>query len=309
VNTPSDVVTDPQAPLPAVHGRDVPLARQLYWSVRRELWENRSVYMAPLAVGAVSLAGFFIWLAHLPQTMRGAAALAPMQQHEAVQRIYVIVALILMAIEMLVAVVYCLDALYAERRDRSVLFWKSLPVSDGMAVLSKACVPILVLPLVAFAVTFATQVTMLLVSSAVLAAAGMSPAPLWEEVSVVRVSWINLFHLVGFHGFWYAPLYGWLLMVSAWSKRAPFLWATLPPIAVGLVERIAFNTSHFATMLRDHFLGGPQDSTPGTGMTMDMLAPHPVGHFLMGPGLWIGLAVTAAFLMGAIWLRRSREAI
>ena len=137
----------------------------------------------------------------------------------------------------------------------------------------------------------------------------MSAAILWEQVSLVKMSWINLYHLVRFHGIWYAPIYGWLLLVSAWAKRAPFLWATLPPIAIGVVERIAFNTSHFATMLRNHFLGGPQDATTTTGMTMDMLAPHSIGHFVMSPGLWIGLAVTAGFLFAAIWLRRSREAI
>lgn len=304
-----DVVADSQARPAAVTAPAVSAARRLYWSVRRELWENRSVYLAPLAVGAISLVGFCIWLVHLPESMRAAAALGPMQQHEAVERIYVIVALILMVIEMLVSVVYCLDALYAERRDRSVLFWKSLPVSDGMAVLSKACIPILVLPLVTFAVTVATQLIMLLVSSGVLAASGISATPLWEQVSLARVSRINLVHLVGFHGLWYAPLYGWLLMMSAWSKRAPFLWATLPPIGIGLLEKIAFDTSHFATTLRDHFLGGPQAATPGTGMTMDMLAPHSMGHFVMSPSLWIGLAATAMFLFAATWLRRSREAI
>ena len=57
---------------------------------------------------------------------------------------------------------YCLDALYGERRDRSILFWKSLPVSDLTTVLSKASIPIVVLPLLTFAVTVATQLIMLL---------------------------------------------------------------------------------------------------------------------------------------------------
>lgn len=309
MNTPSDVMAGSRERPEAKAEVEISPARRLYWSVRRELWENRSIYLAPLAVAAVFLAGFFIGLVYLPDRMRAALALSAIEQRESIERPYVIVAVLLMIVEILVAVFYCLDALYGERRDRSILFWKSLPVSDVTAVLSKASIPILVLPLITFAFTVAAQVIMLLVSSAVLAAGGVSAAPLWTQVSLYRVLTINLFHLVGFHGIWYAPLYGWLLMVSAWAKRAPFLWATLPPVAIGVVEKIAFTSSHFATMVQYRFLGGPQPATPTGGMTMDMLAPERLGQFLADPGLWAGLAITAAFLFGAVRLRRSRGAI
>jgi ABC-2 type transport system permease protein len=98
-------------------------------------------------------------------------------------------------------------------------------------------------------------------------------------------------------------------MVSAWAKRAPFLWATLPPLAIGAVEKIAFNTSYFAAMVQSHFLGSPGSVTPAGGMTMEMLAPLPLGQFVLSPGLWIGLAVTAVFLFAAARLRRLRGLI
>ena len=303
MNTESRVVPGAQAMAAATPAA----ARPMYWSVRRELWENRSVYLAPLAVAAVFLVGFLIGLIHLPERMRAALKLSPMQQHEAIEQPYVIVSLMLMFIYLVVAVFYCLDALYGERRDRSVLFWKSLPVSDLTTVLAKASIPILVLPLVTFAVTLAAHFFMLLVSSAVLAGSGMSAAPLWTHVPFFKTAGINLYHLVVFHGIWGAPFYGWLLMVSAWAKRAPFLWATLPPLAIGVVEKLAFNTSHFATMVQYRFAGGPMPTTSEDGMmmTMGMMAPHHLGEFLTGPGLWIGLAVTAAFLFAAARLRRS----
>ena len=150
----------------------------LLWSVRRELWENRSIYLAPLAVAALFLVGFLVTLVRLPERMRAASALAPLQRQEAIEQPYVIAAVVLMAIAMLVAVFYSVDALYGERRDRSILFWKSMPVSDLTTVLSKASIPILVLPLVTFAVTVATQFLMLLTSTAVLAASGMSVSTL-----------------------------------------------------------------------------------------------------------------------------------
>jgi ABC-2 type transport system permease protein len=282
--------------------------RRLDWSVRRELWENRSIYFAPLAVAGLFLVGFFIALVRLPGRIRAASGLSPIQQQQAIEQPYVIVAIILMAVALLVAVFYCLDALYGERRDRSILFWKSMPVSDLTTVLSKASIPILVLPLVTFAVTVATQFIMLLASSAVLAGSGMSSATLWAHVPFFEALGIHLGHIVGFHGIWYAPLYGWLLMVSAWAKRAPFLWATLPPVAIGAVEKIAFNTSHFGRLVQHYFLGD-MEADASAGMTMDMLAPLPLGSFVTDPRLWIGLALTAAFLFAAVRLRRSRGPI
>ena len=286
---------------------DVSVARRLSWSVRRELWENRSIYLAPVVVGALVLVGFGIALFTLPATFRAATALGPDEQHAVIQRPYLTAAIVLMAVDLLVAVFYCIDALYGERRDRAILFWKSMPVSDRLTVLAKASIPILVLPLVTVAATAVTQGIMLLASSAVLAANGMSTAALWGNVPFLDMVRINLEHMLLFHGIWYAPVYGWLLLASAWATRLPFLWAALPPLTIGIVERIAFNSTHFATLVQSHLFGGPTPGpygspTPGP-MTMDMLAPHSLAHFLAAPELWAGLVLTALFLAAASRLR------
>lgn len=283
-------------------------ASSLWWSVRRELWENRSIYLAPLAVAGVFLVGFFISLVRLPERIR-AAAMNPAQLQDIIEQPYVIVAIMLMAIYLLVAAIFCLDALYGERRDRSILFWKSLPVADLTTVLSKASVPILVLPLLTFAVTVAAYLVMLLVSSVVLAGAGLSASMPWALVPFFEVSTTNFLHLVVFHGIWYAPFYGWLLLASAWAKRAPLLWAALPPVAIGVLERIAFDTSHFAGMVKYRLIGSTESGAAPDTMTMDMLAPGPLEQFLIGPGMWIGLAITAGFLFVAARLYRSRGPI
>ena len=285
-----------------------PSGRNLWWALRRELWENRSITLAPLVVTGLFLIGFFVGLVRLPERMRAAEALAPMQRQEAIDQPYVIVAMALMAIALLVSVFYSLDALYGERRDRSILFWKSMPVSDLTTVLAKASVPILVIPLVTFAVTMAATFLMLLLSGVVLAASGLGFATPWTEVPFLRAAGIHFVHLVGFHGIGYAPLFGWLLLVSAWAKRAPFLWATLPPLAIGALERLALGTSHFARLVEARLLGGPMSDTPAGGMTMEMFAPDP-WRVLVDPGLWIGVAVGAAFLLVAVRLRRSRGPI
>jgi ABC-2 type transport system permease protein len=283
--------------------------RPMYWSVRRELWENRSIYVAPLVVAAVFLFGFLISLAHLPAKMRAALALDPMRQHQLLEQPYEFAALMIMATVMIVGAFYCLDALQGERRDRSILFWKSLPVSDLTTVLSKATIPFVVLPLLSFAITVATQFIMLLLSSAVLLGSGLSVATLWTRVSFVQMSLMLFYHLLTSHGLWYAPIYGWLLLVSAWSRRAPVLWAVLPLLAIGFVEKMAFNTSYFAAMLKSRFMGGPDGVFTAGRMSMAPLTHLTPGQFLSSPGLWIGLAIAAAFLAAAVRLRRNREPI
>src|SRR5205807_3410410 len=232
---------------------------------------------------------------------------SPMQQHELIQRPYNYAVVLIMAAALIVGVFYTLDALHGERRDRSILFWKSLPVSDLTTVLSKISIPLLVLPMFALAVTMVTQWIMLLLNTAVLLGSGLSVAMLWNHLSLVQMSLMLLYHLLAIHALWYAPIYGWMLLVSAWARRAVFLWAALPLLAMGVVEKLAFNTSHFAAMLKDRLMGGPK-GVPFTGdMSMDQMTQIDPGKFLSSPGLWIGLAVAAAFLAAAVRVRRYRE--
>ncbi len=310
MSTPSNAMSESPLESQVIAPAVISATRRMYWSVRRELWESRSIYIAPLAVAALILFGFLISTIHLPDKMRAALALNPVQQHKLIEQPYTFAALLLMFSTIVVAVFYCLDTLHGERRDRSILFWKSLPVSDVTTVLSKASVPIVILPLLTFAITVATQFIMLLLSSAVLLASGLSVATLWTHVSFFRMSLMLLYHLVAVHGLWYAPIYGWLLLCSAWSKRAPFLWATLPLLAVPLVEKIAFNTSHFAGWLAYRSMGGPAGAPADPDpMTMVSITPATPAQFLASPGFWFGLALTAAFLAAAVRLRRYRGPI
>jgi ABC-2 type transport system permease protein len=148
---------------------------------------------------------------------------------------------------------------------------------------------------------------MLLVASAFLSMKGQSAAALWT-LPWLRMSSGMLYHLVTVHSLYYAPIFGWLLLVSAWAKRLPFLWAFLPLAAIGVVEKVAFNTTHFATLLGSRISGGMEaDAAKGGGMMM-LWPSHPL-EFLNNPGLWIGLAIAASFVAGAVRLRRYRDPI
>ena len=299
MNTPSNATPESpqesQVSAPAV----IPATRRMYWSIRRELWEYRSIYFAPLAAAAVFLSGFLI---ALPHHMHGVRTLD--QAHAVLDIPYELAAALIMGTAFIVGIFYSLDALYGERRDRSILFWKSLPVSDLTTVLSKFTIPLIILPLLSFAIAVVTQFVMLLLSS------GLSAGTLGARMSFFHLSLMLLYHILTVHGLWYAPIYGWLLLVSAWAPRAPFIWAFLPPFVIWGVEKIAFRTSHFLAMLQ-YRLTGPQPSTtraPGD-TPMDMLSGLTPAQFFSTPGLWIGLAVAAIFLAAAVRLRRYRGPI
>ena len=285
----------------------MPIKRPFWWSVRREIWENRSLYLAPLAVsGLIILASVIRAVA--PGLLKFAGA-EPGPVSYGMQH-YTVAAYLLMGTTLLVAIFYSLDALYGERRDRSILLWKSLPVSDTTAVLSKAVVPIVIIPLLTFVFTVLTQLVMLLINIVALLATGLSVAKFWAGLSLFQMWVVTFYHLMTGHVFWYAPIFAYLLLVSAWARRAPFLWATLPLLAISLLEKITFNTLHFAGMLEDRFLGGAENMsfTGGDNPLAPMIHLTP-GRFFSDPALWAGLAAAAIFLVLAIRLRRYRGPI
>jgi ABC-2 type transport system permease protein len=280
----------------------------MYWSVRRELWENRSIIIAPLAVAAMWMFAFSISLFHLPERRRAVLLLDQVKQHAAIQRPYDIAAIVFIANAFIVGVFYCLDALHSERRDRSILFWKSLPVSDLTTVLAKASIPFVVLPVLVFALSVVTQLTMLMMTTVVLFVSGLGGATsaYWAFFDQSLVLFYGIVALT----LWHAPLYGWLLLVSAWARRSTFLWAVMPPLAVAVIEKVALGSSHLASLFALRFVGHlPLAFDLRAKREIDSLAQLTPGNFLSTPGLWIGLVLAGAFLAGAARLRRERGPI
>jgi ABC-2 type transport system permease protein len=305
MNTQSNAMPDSSFDPPVIATRALSATRPFYWSVRRELWEYRSIYIAPLATAAVVLFGFLIATIGRAMSVSDPALRAALlsQPNDFAE-------LLIMGVAFVVGIFYSLDALHGERRDRSILFWKSLPVSDLKTVLSKASIPLVVIPLLSFVLIVVTQFIMLLLSTVALLGSGLSAATLWAPGPLFEMAVMLLYHLVAVHALWYSPIYGWLLLVSGWARRATFLWAALPVVLICAIEKIAFNTSYFLELLGNR-LGGSAagGSLTGDGVSMDPLMQLTPGRFLISPGLWIGLAFFAACIAAAVRLRRSQGPI
>jgi ABC-2 type transport system permease protein len=296
-----------QLPRPAAAPPMSHQTRPIWWSVRREVWENRSLYLAPIGVGGFIFAGFIMSAIGLPARRRAVLLLDEARQRAGITLPYNVAAAMLLVALMIIGAFYCLDALYGERRDRSILFWKSLPVSDSSSVLAKALIPLVVLPLIIFAVIVAVHVLMLIWTSLLLLTSGMSPLSTFRHFHLLEQSLIHLY-VIAAMVLWHAPLYGWILLVSAWARRAPLLWVVLPLFAIGAFERLALNSTHFAAFLKYRVVG-MRRAFDVKAHSIDFLSQLTPWTFLKTPALWIGLAVAAAFIAAAVRLRRNREPI
>jgi len=279
------------------------------WSLRRELWEHRAIYVAPAAMVAVVLAGFLFWSHSVPDLVRKAAV--DPKAGEVLNMPFAAAAAASLLISAIVAFFYALGALHGERRDRSILFWKSLPVSDTTTVLAKAAVPVLVQPVVMLLVTFAAHLLMLAWLTVVLAANGLSPGLLFPHLKILLI-WTVLPYGLLVNVLWDLPLYGWLFLVSAWARRATFVWAVAPWFALAVFEGIVFRSQNVMALVQSRVFGGfamaftvdGQRKTPISGVAQ--LDPM---QLLSSPALWGGLIFAAACFAACIWLRRRQDPV
>ena len=281
--------------------------RSFVWSVRRELWENKSIYIAPAAVAAVVLFGFVIGLLH----GLGTHSVDLIKASVLAEGVFNLAESLVIVTSMVTGVFYCLDAMYGERRDRSIFFWKSLPVSDITTVLAKISIPLVVLPVVTFVVVVVTQAVMMLLGSLVLLIDGSNLTSLWMQLPLLEM-WVVLAYCLIAVTLWHAPIYGYLLLVSAWANRATLLWAAIPLFSIAILERIVFHTSYFHRWIRYRVIGGVQmafdthGANHGAMLRLSQITP---GRLLLSPGLWTGLVFVVAMVFAVVRMRRYREPI
>jgi len=288
--------------------------------IRRELWEHRYLWIAPLAVEAALIAlGAIVGHAHLQLDGGDFGSWANLHAEKVAAFTILQWALSVPLVVVLLGVVswYALDCLYAERKDRSILFWKSLPVSDGLTVLSKALVALVVAPLVTFAVALVGYLMFAGILGVRMALGGIPSVISFDLVEWFRTELTMLVMLI-VAMLWYAPVVAAMLLLSVWGRPNPFLWALLAPVVAPLIERIAFGTHYLASFMnyRAFDIWGTLAYGPAHGhfRIVSGHSLHPVGtlldEFNIGAvftdiDLWLGLAAAAALLYAAARLRRS----
>ncbi len=280
--------------------------RPFYWAVRRELWENRAIWIAPLAVEAIVLVAFFFASFSLNH------GVATAKTGQALNMPYAAAAGAAFMISFIVAIFYALGALHGERRDRSLMFWKSLPVSDTTTVLAKAAIPLVVQPVIVLAIAVAGQLAMLVWGTFVMLVTGHDPSDYWRHLHLPLI-WAMLPYGLFMNALWDVPFYGWLLLVSAWAKRMTFVWALGPWLGLMLFEFMVFRTWHVRGLLDERIFGGFERAYtvpgPKRNVAIESLSQVDPMRFLADPGLWGGFLFGAACLAACVWLRRRHDPI
>jgi ABC-2 type transport system permease protein len=311
------------APQAGSQGR---LYETLVTLVRREFWEHRALWLAPALTAAVLVVLSIVAVQghghHIRIDGNEVGDVLTRQQSLAISTlVQAVIWVVLSLVAVWVVTFYFVDCLYAERRDRSIYFWKSLPVSDGITVGSKLLVGILLVPLGVLLLAAVTHIVVTLVFAAH-AALGQVPRELiaWSTLTWLRVEWLLLLGVV-LGALWYAPIAGYLMLVSVLARRNPLMWAMVP-LLLSLLEFVVFRTTYVSQFI-----------TYRTGGIWDVLANHgnlPFIHqhsgngmnlqpldTLLGqlnfraafsfPDLWLGVVVAAALIYAATRVRRFRD--
>ena len=327
--------------------------KTMKWLLRREFWEHKGMmFWAPLVVAGLMVlfvSATTLWgvtsgnleSIHTNTTADGKTTTTTtsmksgfddlsaeklQQAGEMISNGYLMASAPLFLILAAIAFFYCLGALSEERRDRSILFWKSLPVSDTETVLSKVATAALVAPLITIAVGTFLSLLLLLIVGTGLAFNGVNMFGVVLSNPAFYLAPLHLLGLLPVYVLWALPTIGWLLMVSAWAKSKVFLWAVGTPLLTVAIVKWADYLLHLGIDMSWFFQNvisrGLFGLVPGAWLPMEqvdanLMVKHNTAVLgdvfaqswmtLTGPNVWIGAAAGAAMIFAAIRLRRWKD--
>jgi ABC-2 type transport system permease protein len=279
----------------------VTIVQKLGWLIRRELWEHRSLYIAPIALGVL-----LIVLRFLPRNLAVGFSAAS-EGAKAADRImmpYVGTSFLMFVVGLLLSIYFCVSST-GEHRDRTMLFWKSLPISDGMSIAAKALVVMLVVPIIVFVAAMATQLLILLISVGVVSAKGESLASYFERLEFAKLHTGFVYWLLT-NSLWYAPIFALLMAISTFAKRAVAVWI-VAPFLIGYAFDWFAGSRLFVEFVKHRLFGGLMTAFTSkvAKNPSDQLAPDPA-KFFSTPDVWWGLLVAAMLIVVTVQLRKKR---
>jgi ABC-2 type transport system permease protein len=302
------------------------LQQTLVTLVRREFWEHRALWIAPLATAALLVVCALFAHGNI-QVDGNDVGDHPFSARQALAVSTIAQGVLWMTLNLVMAFVvsfYLVDCLYAERRDRSIYFWKSLPVSDGLTVASKLLVAMVVVPLGVWVLAGVTHIAISIVFAAHSALGNLpSHVVAWNTLTWLRVELLLLLGLI-LGVLWNAPISGYFLLVSVLARRNAVMWALGIPLLAPLLERIVLGTHYIWSFMAYRIHGiwdilanhGDLNFITGQANSDSHFNVPPIDallgqlHFraaFLAPDLWLGLIAAAAMIYAATRIRRYRD--
>ena len=304
----------------------------LWTLLRRELWESPVAFKwTPLGIGALIIlfavitliigARFDAQMAFTSDALRMFATESFEQKSLVVSGMLFSFSTIFFQLMLLIILFYLAGSLYDDRKDRSILFWKSLPVSDWMTVASKLATAAILVPAMFLAAIIITHVILLIIASGYGLFAGINPiTEFWLPASLPRLWTVMALGLV-VQALWLLPIYAWLMFCSSWAPRLPILIAIAIPAAIAITQHVWSLTSTFS--LPGFNLGMIMLKRLGAGIlpmsaniqfdgsysdiqfNPDLFMSYSnVFSYLTRWDMWVGVLIGLALLTAAVWFRR-----
>lgn len=305
-----------------------------YWTLaKREVWEHKSVWIVPIVVGCLLVlflggGALIAAVQHGYVTVNNTGSVG-VDARSGLHIGMLVVASIFNFVMLILVWFYLMDSLYADRKDRSVLFWRSMPVSDTTMVLSKLFAGMVTAPACMFVLVVLTEIVLGIIFTI---AAGIVGVNLFHETfypGTIILTWIVLAFALIQQSLWLLPYWGWFLLCSAWARKLVIAWAVLIPVGAILIELIVFRTHYLTSAIFGHLgrgvvlLGGYDrhgfhmqtfNDNAANGAVFGpsdnaVVTFGSVAHMFVLPEMWIGVGIGIIFILGAIWLRRHRSEI
>ena len=304
--------------------------------IKREYWENKGAFRTtPIVIGGIYIVGMLMAifttvhfdndLYTFTEAVRLAADQSESLRSDVVYNGMLFSSELFTTVLAFVVFFYLLGSLYDDRKDRSILFWKSLPASDTLTLASKLLTAMFLTPLIFWVIFVLTQMAMAVIGSIMVLSVGENPWELFLSVANPFKAWgfILLTYLA--QSFWALPMYGWLMLVSSFAPRIPLLFAVLPPVVfavlqiwIKFLQTFTFKNTLFGVIGKwfansplimsadDH--GGDMGIAVSLGIPVTSDFDHAVTvanifDRLFSVQMAVGLAIAAAFLAAALWLR------
>jgi ABC-2 type transport system permease protein len=309
--------------------------KRLLALLHREFWENKGAFRTtPLVIGGICVALLLMAIfttAHFDNELytfkEAVRALAQQPAEFRTAHFHQVMlgsSVFFSVVLSFVVFFYLLGALYDDRKDRSILFWKSMPASDALTIASKLLAAMLIAPLMFWIVFVLTQVAMAIIASVMVMSVGENPWTLFLSLVNPLQGWFMVLFSYLAASVWFLPFYGWLLLVSAFAPRIPLLFAVLPPVIFavlqiwidflrtftldsslfGLIGEWVANSPAILTVRVHDGRGTLALGVPGSGAFDHAVTIVNMLHRLFSLQMLAGLAVAAVFLAGAWWLRQ-----
>ncbi len=215
-------------------------------------------------------------------------AASPMEDREQMlDQLYYGSSMILLAVSWFVMFFYLTGCLFEDRKDRSILFWKSMPVSDWITVIAKLITALFLIPAIYMVFIVLSNMAMLLISTVL--ALGQ-PVEIWDTLwapANLPSRWLHLTGYVLYSSAWCLPFTGWVLLVSSCARSATLAWIFGIPILISIIEAIFTRSEVLRSFFAAHIItSNPRGNFAVNGLTIEMPVALIVGGILIAAAIW-----------------------